>query len=148
MKPAKGVQKFRPISVIRSILKTRCEAPMQGSEGAPHVWLEVKPFATQALDGPRVGDDIIVVTWLHQARRDVLKVYPGSDRRRPSPIHAGFIAFKKQKHGITIECFPSWAERRQGNPWWLYRAFHSGWPWLVPTSSMKLGHYRIHVDPK
>ena len=30
-----------------------------------------------------VGDDIIVVTWLHRARRDVLKVHPRSDPRRP-----------------------------------------------------------------
>jgi tRNA-Thr(GGU) m(6)t(6)A37 methyltransferase TsaA len=29
------------------------------------------------------GDAIIVVTWLHRARRDVLKVHPRSDRRRP-----------------------------------------------------------------
>jgi tRNA-Thr(GGU) m(6)t(6)A37 methyltransferase TsaA len=28
-------------------------------------------------------DQIIVVTWLHRARRDVLKVHPRSNRRRP-----------------------------------------------------------------
>jgi tRNA-Thr(GGU) m(6)t(6)A37 methyltransferase TsaA len=55
----------------------------QGSEGAPDAWLEVSAFAAQGLDGLVVGDDIIVVTWLHQARRDVLKVHPRSDRRRP-----------------------------------------------------------------
>ena len=33
--------------------------------------------------GLAVGDDIIGVTWLHRARRDVLKVHPRSDRRRP-----------------------------------------------------------------
>jgi tRNA-Thr(GGU) m(6)t(6)A37 methyltransferase TsaA len=43
----------------------------------------VSPFAAQGLDGILVGNDIIVVTWLHQARRDVLKVHPRSDRRRP-----------------------------------------------------------------
>jgi len=35
------------------------------------------------MDGLMVGDDIIVVTWLHRARRDVLKVHPRSDPRRP-----------------------------------------------------------------
>ena len=75
--------RLRPIGVIRSTFKTRGEAPKQGSEGAPDAWLEVMPFAAQGLDGLAAGDDIIVVTWLHQARRDVLKVHPRSDRRRP-----------------------------------------------------------------
>ena len=35
------------------------------------------------MDGLMAGDDIIVVTWLHRARRDVLKVHPRSDPRRP-----------------------------------------------------------------
>jgi tRNA-Thr(GGU) m(6)t(6)A37 methyltransferase TsaA len=74
---------IRPIGVIRSILKIRSEAPKQGSEGAPDAWLEVSPFAAEGLDGLAAGDDIIVVTWLHRARRDVLKVHPRSDRRRP-----------------------------------------------------------------
>jgi tRNA-Thr(GGU) m(6)t(6)A37 methyltransferase TsaA len=74
---------LRPIGVIRSVLKTRREAPMQGSEGAPDAWLEVNSFATRALDGLLAGTDIIVVTWLHRARRDVLKVHPRSDPRRP-----------------------------------------------------------------
>jgi tRNA-Thr(GGU) m(6)t(6)A37 methyltransferase TsaA len=73
---------FRPIGVIRSSLKTRGEAPKLGSEGAPDAWLEVSPFAAEGLDGLAVGNDIIVVTWLHRARRNVLKVYPRSDRRR------------------------------------------------------------------
>jgi tRNA-Thr(GGU) m(6)t(6)A37 methyltransferase TsaA len=75
--------KLRPIGKIRSILKTRGEAPRLGSEGAPDAWIEVSPFAAQGLDGLVVGNEIIVLTWLHRARRDVLKVYPRSDRRRP-----------------------------------------------------------------
>jgi tRNA-Thr(GGU) m(6)t(6)A37 methyltransferase TsaA len=74
--------RLRPIGVIRSILKTRAQAPRQGRDGAPDAWLEVSPFATRGLDGLAVGDHIIVVTWLHKARRDVLKVHPRSDRRR------------------------------------------------------------------
>ena len=75
--------RLRPIGVIRSILKTRGEAPKQGSEGAPDAWLEVNPFAAQGLEGLQAGDDLIVMTWLHRAKRDVLKVHPRSDRRRP-----------------------------------------------------------------
>lgn len=83
--PVKGGRRaqLRPIGMIRSTIKKRSEAPKQGSEGAPDVWLEVGPFAAQGLEGLRVGDDIIVMTWLHQARRDVMKVHPRSDPRRP-----------------------------------------------------------------
>ena len=73
---------LRPIGVIRSSLKERSKAPKQGSEGAPDVWLEVHPFATQALDGIGVGDELIVLTWLHRAHRDTLKVHPRSDPKR------------------------------------------------------------------
>jgi tRNA-Thr(GGU) m(6)t(6)A37 methyltransferase TsaA len=47
------------------------------------VWLEVFPFASDAVDGLAEGDDIIVLTWLHRARRDVLQVHPRGD-----PDHA------------------------------------------------------------
>jgi len=74
---------LRPIGLIRSSIKQRSEAPKQGSEGAPDAWLEVSPLVAKGLHGLAVGDAIIVVTWLHLARRDVLKVHPRSDRTRP-----------------------------------------------------------------
>ena len=73
---------LRPIGVIRSRLKQRGAAPMQGYEGAPDAWLEVKPFAVDALEGLVAGSEVIVITWFHRAKRDVLKVYPRSDRQR------------------------------------------------------------------
>jgi len=73
---------LRPIGVIRSKIKERSKAPKQGSEGAPNVWLQVHPFATPALDGLAVGDELIVLTWLHRAHRDTLKVHPRSDPKR------------------------------------------------------------------
>jgi tRNA-Thr(GGU) m(6)t(6)A37 methyltransferase TsaA len=81
---AKGGRRpqLRPIGVIRSTLKTRAEAPKQGSEGAPDAWLEVSPFAAEGLEGLAAGSEIVVVTWLHRAHRDVLKVHPRSDPRR------------------------------------------------------------------
>jgi tRNA-Thr(GGU) m(6)t(6)A37 methyltransferase TsaA len=82
MKASRAAQ-LRPIGVIRSSLRERSKAPKQGSEGAPDAWLEVHPFATQALNGLAVGDEIIVLTWLHQAHREVLKVHPRSDSNRP-----------------------------------------------------------------
>jgi tRNA-Thr(GGU) m(6)t(6)A37 methyltransferase TsaA len=68
--------------VIRSRLTARSKAPRQGSEGAPDAWLEVRAPVAEALEGLAAGDRIVVVTWLHEARRDVLKVHPRNDRRR------------------------------------------------------------------
>jgi len=82
MKEGRRAQ-LRPIGVIRSTLKTRGQAPKQASEGAPDAWLELRPSVAGGLDGLAVGDDLIVITWLHRARRDVLRVHPRSDRTRP-----------------------------------------------------------------
>lgn len=77
-----GRAELRPIGVIRSTIKKRSEAPKQASEGAPDAWLELNSFATEGIDGIKAGDDILVLTWLHQARRDVLKVHPRSEPNR------------------------------------------------------------------
>ena len=74
---------LRPIGVIRSPIKRRSDAPKQASEGAPDAWLEIYPFAAEAAEGIRPGDEIIVLTWLHEARRNVMKVHPRSDPRNP-----------------------------------------------------------------
>jgi tRNA-Thr(GGU) m(6)t(6)A37 methyltransferase TsaA len=81
---AKRAARFllRPIGIIRSSIKDRSKAPRQGSEGAPDVWLEVRTFAAEALDGLAVGDEIVVLTWLHRARRGTMKVHPRSDPER------------------------------------------------------------------
>lgn len=73
---------LRPIGLIRSSIKDRSKAPKQGAEGAPDVWLEVRAFAEEALDGLAVGDEIVVLTWLHRARRETMKVHPRSDPKR------------------------------------------------------------------
>ena len=78
-----AVAELRAVGVIESVLKERREAPKQGSEGAPDAWIDVLPWAADALRGLRTGDEIIVVTWLHRARRDVLQVHPRSDLRNP-----------------------------------------------------------------
>jgi tRNA-Thr(GGU) m(6)t(6)A37 methyltransferase TsaA len=78
-----AVGELRAVGMIESVLTERSEAPKQGSEGAPDAWLEVVPWAAEGLNGLRVGDEIIVVTWLHRARRDVLQVHPRSDLRNP-----------------------------------------------------------------
>jgi tRNA-Thr(GGU) m(6)t(6)A37 methyltransferase TsaA len=68
--------------VIRSELKSRSAAPRQGTEGAPDAWLEVASWAARGLEGIGPGARLVIVTWLHRARRDVLRVRPRSDQRR------------------------------------------------------------------
>ncbi len=98
--PEEGIDaRLQPVGEIRSSLKQRSEAPRQGSEGAPDAWLEVYPSFAQGLDGIEPGDEVLVLTWLHEAHRDVLNVRPRSDPRnrltgvfatrspdRPNPI--------------------------------------------------------------
>ena len=74
---------LRPVGVIRSALRTRRAAPKQGSEGAPDAWIEIHAWAAEGLRGLVVGDEIIVITWLHRAHREVLKVHPRGDASRP-----------------------------------------------------------------
>jgi|SRR5262245_30328664 len=75
--------RLRPIGKIRSTLKSRSEAPRQGTEGAPDAWIDVFPFAAEGLSGLTPGDEVLVITWFHRAHRDVLRVYPRSDRSNP-----------------------------------------------------------------
>jgi len=72
-----------PLGFLQSSLKEPEEAPMQGREGAPDAWLEVKASVAEGLEGIEVGDELIVITWLHQAQRDILKVHPRGDETVP-----------------------------------------------------------------
>jgi tRNA-Thr(GGU) m(6)t(6)A37 methyltransferase TsaA len=74
---------LRPIGFVESPLTEQAAAPRQGDEGAPDCWLVFDPDVRDALDGLRVGDDIVVVTWLHLADRNVLQVHPRGDTNRP-----------------------------------------------------------------
>jgi tRNA-Thr(GGU) m(6)t(6)A37 methyltransferase TsaA len=75
--------KLRPIGVIASELAELRDAPMQGAEGAPDAWLEVDPSFAPALGGIEVGDELIVITWLHRADRTVLETHPRDDPHNP-----------------------------------------------------------------
>ncbi len=71
------------IGFLHSPLKQLGEAPRQGREGAPDAWLEVNASVAEGLEGIEVGDEIIVITWLHKAQRDILKVHPRGDETVP-----------------------------------------------------------------
>jgi tRNA-Thr(GGU) m(6)t(6)A37 methyltransferase TsaA len=72
-----------PIGWVRSSLTQRADAPRQGWEGAPDAWLEINSAFVQGLDGIRAGQEIVILTWLHEAQRDVLRVHPRRDQSIP-----------------------------------------------------------------
>ena len=74
---------LEPIGTVESPLTDRAAAPKQGDEGAPEAWLVFDPRVTEGLDGLAVGDELLLLTWLDRASRDVLKVRPRSDPDRP-----------------------------------------------------------------
>jgi tRNA-Thr(GGU) m(6)t(6)A37 methyltransferase TsaA len=59
------------------------DAPRQGDEGAPNAYLILDSEVHAGLDGIAVGDEIIVLTWLHEADRRALTVHPRGDLTRP-----------------------------------------------------------------
>jgi tRNA-Thr(GGU) m(6)t(6)A37 methyltransferase TsaA len=74
---------LKPVGHIRSLLTHRKNAPRQGYLGAPDAWLEIAPGFAKCLEGIAAGEEIILITWLHQARRKVMKVHPQSDKNNP-----------------------------------------------------------------
>ena len=74
----------RPIGRVSSELRSRSDAPRQGDEGAPDAALLIEPDVTAGLAGLAVGDELIVLTWLHEADRAALSVHPRGDRDRPA----------------------------------------------------------------
>ena len=74
---------LRPIGVVRSPLVDTADAPKQGFEGAPEAWIEIEPDVLDGLDGIAAGHEIMVLTWLDRASRDVLRTHPRDDRSTP-----------------------------------------------------------------
>lgn len=83
MRPDPIAIELRPIGTVASSLTDRAAAPRQGDEGAPDAWLVLAREVLDGLAGIRPGARIIVLTWLDRARRDVLRVHPRDDPRRP-----------------------------------------------------------------
>ncbi|MGH2957095.1 MAG: tRNA (N6-threonylcarbamoyladenosine(37)-N6)-methyltransferase TrmO [Solirubrobacterales bacterium] len=74
---------LRPIGRVESPLTDPAAAAKQGDEGGPDAWLVFEQAVVGALEGIEVGDDLVVITWLDRADRDVLRVHPRGDTSRP-----------------------------------------------------------------
>ena len=100
----------RSIGVVESTLTNLESAPRQADEGAPEAWLAFNPEVVEGLQSLRVGEEIIVITWLDRARRDVLTVHPRGEpsravegvfstrsAHRPNPIGLHHVAIAEIK---------------------------------------------------
>jgi tRNA-Thr(GGU) m(6)t(6)A37 methyltransferase TsaA len=74
---------LHPMGTVESPLNDPATAPKQGDEGAPDAWLVFDAGALEALEGLAPGDEVLVLTWLDRAHRDVLRVHPRDDTSRP-----------------------------------------------------------------
>ena len=80
---AEGAYQLRSIGTVESPLLDRDAAPLQGDEGAPEAWLAFDPEIGEGLRDLRRGSEVLVLTWLHRASREVLTVHPRGDPNNP-----------------------------------------------------------------
>ena len=78
---AKEKYLLTPIGFVESELKSKNDAPKQGLEGAPDAGLQLSDDVSNGIQGIVVGDQMILITWLHESKRDVLRVHPRDDFR-------------------------------------------------------------------
>jgi tRNA-Thr(GGU) m(6)t(6)A37 methyltransferase TsaA len=80
----RGMASFelKAIGRVESSLTDLESAPRQADEGAPAAWLVFEPEMLEGLRNLRPGEEVIVITWLDRARRDVLSVHPRGDTSR------------------------------------------------------------------
>ncbi|MCR6481853.1 tRNA (N6-threonylcarbamoyladenosine(37)-N6)-methyltransferase TrmO [Amycolatopsis sp. OK19-0408] len=74
----------RPVARVVSPLTDRGTAPKQGDEGAPPARVVFAPEYRAAAADLRPGDRLVLLTWLHEADREVQAVHPRGDPDRPS----------------------------------------------------------------
>ena len=74
---------LKPIGWVESPLVDPAAAPKQGNEGSPDAWLAFDARFSEGLRDLQVGDEVLVLTWLDRARRDVLVVHPRGDPANP-----------------------------------------------------------------
>ena len=102
-----------PIGRVRSSLTDPALAPKQGSEGAPSAWIDIGEEFAGALHGLKEGQEIHMITWLHLARRDTLRVHPRDDPTAPlTGIFATRSADRPNPLGLHRVTILSLADRR------------------------------------
>jgi len=95
------------IGYVHSTIKNKKDAPKQGNQGAPDALIEVEKEYIQGLKGLTVGNEIIIITWLHKSDRNILTVHPRNNKDNPltgvfatrSPVRPNPLGL----HRVTIK---------------------------------------------
>jgi len=72
-----------PVGRVDSPLTDLDLAPRQGDEGAPDAWLDFDERYAESARDLRPGAEILLLTWLDRADREVQVVHPRGDLSRP-----------------------------------------------------------------
>ncbi len=117
---------LRQVGVVRSSLKHREDCPRQGIEGGVEAEVEVDAEFASGLEGMEAGREVILLTWLHMADREKLKVHPRGDEAAPlrrvfvtrSPSRPNPIGLHRVRvvgvDGTTLKVYP--LEALDGTP--------------------------------
>ena len=76
-------QTLKIIGNIHSDLKRIEDCPLQENENAPEAVVEIFPEFLEGIKDIKVGSKILLLTWLHQADRGVIKCVPGNNYDLP-----------------------------------------------------------------
>jgi tRNA-Thr(GGU) m(6)t(6)A37 methyltransferase TsaA len=93
----------KAVGRVESPLTDMASAPRQGDEGAPDAWLVFEPSIAEALEGIAPGNEVVILTWLDRANRDVLRVHPRGD---PSRAQQGVFATRSPHRPNPIGLHP------------------------------------------
>jgi len=92
------------IGKVHSELRRLEDCPLQERENAPEATIEIFSEFHEAVKNVKPGDDLILLTWLHEADRSILTTRPRNNPRaaitgvfstrspdRPNPIGIHFV---------------------------------------------------------
>jgi tRNA-Thr(GGU) m(6)t(6)A37 methyltransferase TsaA len=76
-------QSLTIIGKIHSDLKRKEDCPLQENENAPEAVIEIYPEFLDGIKNIKAGSKILLLTWLHQADRGVIKCVPRNNYNSP-----------------------------------------------------------------
>jgi L-fuculose-phosphate aldolase len=110
--------RLRVVGVVRSPLVSREDCPRQGIDGGVEAEVELAPEYAEAMEGLEEGRDAMLLTWLHLADREALKVHPRGDEDAPlrgvfatrSPSRPNPVGLHRVRivglNGTTLRVYP------------------------------------------
>ena len=72
-----------PIGVVRSHLRDLRDCPLQEHEQAPAATIEISSDFVAGIRDLKPDDQVLLLTWLHEADRSVIECYPRKQIHAP-----------------------------------------------------------------